>query len=55
MVEYGSKFLEEGAGVSSVVPIYISEVPDVDPTFFDWEEPGELSVSKSFVDETIIS
>lgn len=54
-VEYDSRFLERGAGVSSVVPMYISEVPDVDQTFFDLEEPGELSVSKPLVDETIIS
>jgi hypothetical protein len=55
MVEYDSKFLEEGVGVSSVVPMYISEIPDVDQTFFDLEEPGELSVSKPLVDETIIN
>ena len=54
-VVYDSRFLERGAGVSSVVPMYISEVPDVDQTFFDLEEPGELSVSKPLVDETIIS
>ena len=55
IVEYDSKFLKEGAGVSSVVPIYINEVPDVDQTFFDLEEPGELSVSKPLVDATIIN
>jgi DNA-binding Lrp family transcriptional regulator len=54
-VEYDSRFLERGAGVSSVVPMYISEVPDVDQTFFDLEEPGELGVSKPLVDEAIIS
>jgi len=55
VVEYDSKFLQEGAGVSSVVPIYINEVPDVDQTFFDLEEPGELSVSKPLIDQTIIN
>jgi len=55
VVEYDSKFLQEGAGVSSVVPIYINEVPDVDQTFFDLEEPGELSVSRPLVDATIIN
>jgi len=54
-VEYDSRFLEKSAGVSSVVPMYISEVPDVDQTFFDLEEPGELGVSKPLVDEAIIS
>ena len=52
VVEYDSKLLEGGAGVSSEVPIYINEVPDVDQTFFDLEEPGELSVSKPLVDES---
>ena len=55
LVEYDSKFLQEGAGVSSVVPIYINEVPDIDQTFFDLEEPGELSVSKPLIDQTIIN
>jgi len=55
VVEYYSKFLKEGTGVSSVVPIYINEVPDVDQTFFDLEEPGELSVSRPLVDATIIN
>jgi DNA-binding Lrp family transcriptional regulator len=54
-VEYDSKFLEGGAGISSVVPIYINEVPDVDQTFFDYEEPGEISISKPLVDQTIIN
>jgi len=55
VVEYDSKFLEEGASVSSVVPIFINEVPDVDQAFFDLEEPGQLSVSKPLVDETIVN
>ena len=54
-VVYDSRFLERGAGVSSVVPMYISEVPDVDQTFFDLEEPGELGVARPLVDEAIIS
>jgi len=53
-VEYDAKFLEEGVGISSVVPIYINEVPDIDQTFFDLEVPGEVSLSKPLVDQTII-
>lgn len=55
LVKYDSKLLKEGAGVSSVVPMYISEVPDVDQTFFDSEEPGELSVARPLVDDVIIN
>ena len=55
VVEYDSNLLESGAGISSVVPIYINEVPEVDQTFFDFEEPGEISISKPLVDQTIIN
>jgi len=55
LVEYDSNFLESGAGISSVVPIYINEVPDIDQTFFDFEEPGEITVSTPLVDQTIIN
>jgi len=55
IAEYDSNFLERSAGISSVVPIYINEVPEVDQTFFDFEEPGEISISKPLVDQTIIN
>ncbi len=54
-IEYDSQFLECGAGVSSVVPMYISEVPDLDQAFFDVEETGALPASQPLVDETIIN
>jgi len=41
ILEYDRNILESGAGISSVVPIYINEVPDIDQTFFDSEEPSE--------------
>lgn len=45
-VKYDSEFLKKGAGISSVIPIYIHEVQDVDQAFFDLE---------SLVDQNIIS
>lgn len=45
-VKYDSEFLKKGAGISSVTPIYIHEVPDVDQAFFDLEY---------LVDQTIIN
>jgi len=54
-VEYDTKTLSQAAGISSVVPIYINEVPDIDQTFFDPEQPSELAVSKPLFDESIIS
>jgi len=39
-VEYDTKTLSQAAGISSVVPVYINEVPDIDQTFFDTEQLG---------------
>jgi len=55
LVEYDSRTIQQGAGISSVVPIYINEIPDVDQIFFDTEQPGEISLGRSFTDEAIIS
>ncbi|MGQ9460912.1 MAG: hypothetical protein ACUVRA_06750 [Candidatus Bathyarchaeaceae archaeon] len=54
-VEYDTKTLQQSAGISSVVPVYINEVPDIDQTFFDTEQPGELTLNKPLIDEAIIS
>ena len=54
-VEYDTKTLSQAAGISSVVPVYINEVPDIDQTFFDTEQPGELALNKPLFDESIIS
>ena len=54
-VEYDMKTLSQAAGISSVVPVYINEVPDIDQTFFDQEQPGELTLNKPLIDEVIIS
>lgn len=54
-VEYDTKTLQQTAGISSVIPVYINEVPDIDQTFFDTEQPGELTLNKPLIDEAIIS
>jgi len=54
-IEYDTKTLSQAAGISSVVPVYINEVPDLDQTFFDQEQPGELTLNKPLIDEAIIS
>jgi hypothetical protein len=55
LVEYDEKTVHQGAGISSVVPVYVNEIPDIDQTFFDVEQPGEISLSKPLMDESIIS
>jgi hypothetical protein len=52
-VEYDVKTIRQGMGISSVVPMYINEVPDVDQTFFSQEQPGELVPNKPLTDEGV--
>jgi hypothetical protein len=52
-VEYDSRTLEQGMGVSSVVPVYINEIPDVDVSFSSPEQPSELNSGKRLTDEEI--
>jgi len=54
-IEYDTKTLSQAAGISSVVPVYINEVPEIDQTYFDQEQPGELTLNKPLIDESIIS
>jgi len=54
-IEYDLKTLHQSAGISSVVPVYINEVPDIDQAFFDPEQPDEVSPNKPLIDETIVS
>jgi hypothetical protein len=55
LVEYDEKTIQQGAGISSVVPVYVNEIPDIDQTFFDVEQPEEISLGKPLMDEAIIS
>jgi hypothetical protein len=55
LVEYDERIIQQGAGISSVVPVYVNEIPDIDQTFFEVEQPGEISLGKPLVDEAIIS
>jgi hypothetical protein len=54
-VEYDERTIPQGAGISSVVPVYVNEIPDIDQTFFEAGQPGEISLGKPLVDEAIIS
>jgi hypothetical protein len=55
LVKYDERTVQQGTGISSVVPVYVNEVPDVDQTFFEVNQPGEISLGKPLVDEAIIS
>jgi hypothetical protein len=55
LVKYDEKTVQQGAGISSVVPVYVNEIPDIDQTFFDIEQPEEISLGKPLMDGSIIS
>jgi hypothetical protein len=52
-ITYDAKTLEQNIGISSVVPIYINEIPDIDHSFAAIEQPGEVDPSKPVTDEEI--
>jgi hypothetical protein len=54
-VEYDAKTIQQGTGISSVVPIYVNEIPEVDQAFYAEGQPGETSPNKALTDEGIIS
>ncbi|MGY5860739.1 MAG: hypothetical protein RTU63_15335 [Candidatus Thorarchaeota archaeon] len=53
-ISYEEKFLEHGIGISSVLPVYISEVPQIDQTLLVRSENGEVDHSISYSDSWVI-
>ena len=37
LVKYDTKTIQQAAGISSVVPVYVNEIPEVDQAFFEAE------------------
>jgi len=54
-VQYDAKTMQQSMGISSVVPMYINEIPEVDQAFFAQGQPEETSPNKILTDEGIIS
>ena len=53
-LEYEEQFLERGVGLSSVLPIYINEVPLVDQTILARAEDGSIDHTVAHTDSWII-
>ncbi len=51
-IRYDKRTIRRSAGISSVVPVYVNEIPDIDQAFFEGERPEEV---KPLGDESIIS
>lgn len=52
-VIYDERTLQRGMGISSVVPMYINEIPDVDTSYAAQEQPDEVNPAKPMTDEEI--
>ena len=55
LVNYDAKTLQQNIGISSVIPIYVNEIPEVDHTFAAQDQPGEVDPSKPATDLEIAS
>jgi hypothetical protein len=53
-IAYSTKFIEEGLGFSSCVPIYVNEVVEVDQTLLEFRQESETSIVKPLTDESIV-
>jgi hypothetical protein len=52
-VEYEDHFLKSGRALSSCVPVYVSEVPEIDQSFIQPGEVSEISLTRPLTDEAI--
>ncbi|MBC7131294.1 hypothetical protein H5T51_08840, partial [Candidatus Bathyarchaeota archaeon] len=55
LIRYDERSAKSGAGISSVVPIYVNEVPEVDQAFFDVSAEEEIALNKPLTEESIIN
>lgn len=53
-LDYEEQFLERGIGLSSVLPVYINEVPLIDQTILSRAEDGTVDITVSHTDSWII-
>ncbi len=52
-VEYEDHFLKSGRALSSCVPVYVNEVPEIDQSFIQPGEISEISLTRPLTDEAI--
>jgi hypothetical protein len=53
VVEYEDHFLKSGRALSSCVPVYVNEVPEIDQSFIQPGEISEISLTRPLTDEAI--
>ncbi len=53
-VAYDMKTIQQSAGISTVVPIYVNEIPEMDQAFYEGEKPGDMNPNRPLTDQSII-
>jgi len=53
-ISYDMKTLKQAAGISSVVPVYINEIPEIDHSLFEAGRSEETSLIKPLTDQSIV-
>ncbi len=53
-ITYDLKNLQQSAGISSVVPIYVNEIPEIDQAFYEGQKSGDVNPNKPLTDQSII-
>jgi hypothetical protein len=54
-ISYDEKTLRQSAGISSVVPVYVNDVPEIDQTFSEPVQSGDINPYRPLTDESIIN
>ena len=54
ITSYDMKTLKQAAGISSVVPIYVNEIPEIDHSFFETGRCEETTLIRPLTDQSII-
>jgi hypothetical protein len=54
-IEYSTRFSEESVGISSCVPMYVNEIVNVEQTYMELGEDGNVTVDRPLTDEVVIN
>ncbi|HVO36724.1 MAG TPA: hypothetical protein VMT01_00955 [Candidatus Acidoferrum sp.] len=54
-VKYDEKTLRQSAGISSVIPIYVNDIPEIDQTFSESVQAGDIDPNKPLTDDSIVN
>src|SRR3989449_5675100 len=54
-VDYEEQFLKTGRALSSCVPVYVNQVPEIDQSFLHPGESTEMSLARPATDEAIVN